>query len=272
MMRWWCCCRHSDSCCRSWSCMRPLPCCHCPTTQSWSAGLLGRICRPSALQQPIGLLPALVQLQMCSIASTRSPPLSQHGELVKAAPPGASTVSADTTRPSRVQSQLQRALLHARRVLSYSEADALAVLDAAMPVCCPSSTVDALKSYVARGLPAAQLQVCKGACEAARWQAARPARLHWGILGRGCWYAAQDGSIPAGDIICHPTFLACRLSWCAWFVTGVQPGPWQSLPAPLAPRSSPLQFLVVGAALQPAFYCSCFAKWRWLGLKKWFSF
>jgi hypothetical protein len=44
-------------------------------------------------------------------------------------------------------------LAHACRVLSYSEADALAVLDAAMPVCCPSSTLEGLRTCVARSLP-----------------------------------------------------------------------------------------------------------------------
>ena len=89
-----------------------------------------------------------------------------------AAQPGAPTIAAHTTRPSRLQTQLQSALLHACRVLSYSEADALAVLDAAMPVCCPASTVDALRSQVARGLPAAQVQVGTG--EATWWRAGRP--------------------------------------------------------------------------------------------------
>jgi hypothetical protein len=127
------------------------------------------------------LLQALAQLQMCSTVSMRLPPLSQHGELVKAALPGAPTIkclhhhalSAYTTKPSGVQTQLKRAL-HARRVLSFSEADAQAVLDAAMPVCCPSSTVDALRSQVARGLPAAQMQVSMGACEATQWWAGWP--------------------------------------------------------------------------------------------------
>jgi hypothetical protein len=67
---------------------------------------------------------------------------------------------------------------HACRVLSYSEADALATLDAAMPVCCPSSSLDALRSCVARGLPDAKLQVSKCALE-------------------GCW--AADGHVLAGS-------------------------------------------------------------------------
>lgn len=45
------------------------------------------------------------------------------------------------------------------RVLSYSEADALSALDAALPICCPAATLEALKSHVSRGLPPAQLQV-----------------------------------------------------------------------------------------------------------------
>ena len=118
-----------------------------------------------------------------------------------------------------------------------------------MPVCCPASTVDALRSQVARGLPAAQVQVGTGEATWCGLAGQNQKCKSWTLLRCTEWLeTCQRHHL-------SPTCLPRRLSWCAWCVTGVQPGPWQSLPVPSVPHSSPLHVSVVGAMLCAV--CSC---------------